>query len=960
MTAAEELHPGHLVGSRYRVEGVVDRGGMGVVYSAIDEQLRRPVALKLLSAETQADADRLRRFGKEALTLSALNHPHIVTVYEVGQAGDTPFIAMELVDGHTLGTRLRVGPLPLREALEVGVQVARALAAAHAKGIVHRDIKPDNLMLRADGYVKVLDFGIAELRPQPAPGESILARATSGDATLVVAGTPAYMSPEQIAGAPADARSDLFSLGVTLCEALTGSNPFERPGMLDTLTTITHTPSPAEPALVPLPKQLRTILRRLLQKNPADRYANATALATDLQAMIRALDGGPGRIKRWQVAAAALALFAATAAAVTEYRLAEQRRWAREQAIPQIASLTKQERYARAWPLIETAEHYLAGDPALEQVVAAATRTVSIQSSPPGATIEIKDYSDPSEPWLALGVTPLTNVRIPTGYLRFRVSKAGLPETVTAPFFAATVGFDLVRAAKAPARMVPVDGGPWGDYSAFLGVIGASLPPFFIDRYEVTNREYQSFVDQGGYANPAYWKQPFVREGRTLTFGEAMAVFRDSTGRAGPATWEGGHYPEGKADYPVTGVSWFEAAAYAEFAGKTLPVVAQFGKTAPNALDRFISPLSNNGEEIAPAGKFDGLGPYGTYDLVGNVREWYWNSAGTDLRFLLGRLPSSYAPEALSPFDRSTLNGFRCVVNEMPLPEAARAPITLLKRDFSKVKPVGDDVFAAYRTMYTYDKTPLDAVVEPAPDASESWTREKITFNTAYGRERMAAYLFKPARMRPPYQTIVFFPSARVNRLPDSRNLGDVDFLDYVVKSGRAVLYPIYQYLYERQQGVPPNPGPTLGRDVLIAWSKDLGRSIDYLESRPDIDTRHFGYLGVSQGAADGVILAALEDRLKAVVLLDGGFFQHEHPVPGTDQVDFAPRMTKPALMVNGRYDWTFPLQSSQTPMFEMLGTPAADKRHVVFDTPHDVRFRRDDLVREVLAWYDKYLGKVE
>jgi dienelactone hydrolase len=406
-------------------------------------------------------------------------------------------------------------------------------------------------------------------------------------------------------------------------------------------------------------------------------------------------------------------------------------------------------------------------------------------------------------------------------------------------------------------------------------------------------------------------------------------------------------------------VSWFEAAAYAEFAGRSLPVIAQFGKTTPNVVDRYVGPLSNGSESIARVGQFQGLGPYGTYDMVGNVREWYWNGAGQGRRFLLGRLASSYGPEALSPFDRSRLNGFRCVVNEGPMPEDARAPRALIKRDFSKVRPATDDVFAIYRNMYVYDKTPLDAVVEAVADPSEDWSREKITFNTAYGHERMWAYLFLPKRARPPYQVVVFFPSARINGLPDSTKLGDLTFMDYVVKSGRAVVYPVYQYQYERAANAPRQMGPTFGRDVMIAWSKDLGRTIDYLETRSDIDAERIGYLGVSLGSGYGVILAALEDRIKAVVLLDGGYFQTPDPLPGTDQVDFAPRLKKPVLMVNGRYDWTFPLADAQAPLFDMLGTPSADKRHVVFDTPHDVRLRRDELVKEVLAWYDRYLGTV-
>jgi dienelactone hydrolase len=187
-----------------------------------------------------------------------------------------------------------------------------------------------------------------------------------------------------------------------------------------------------------------------------------------------------------------------------------------------------------------------------------------------------------------------------------------------------------------------------------------------------------------------------------------------------------------------------------------------------------------------------------------------------------------------------------------------------------------------------------------------------------------------------------------------------MNFVDYVIKSGRAVIYPVYQKLYERRAAVVTLPGPTLQRQVLVDWRKDVGRSIDYLETRDDIDKTRIGYLGVSQGSAYGVVLTALEDRFKAVVFLDGGMFQQTSGLAGLDQVDFAPRLTKPVLMVNGRYDATFPYDSAQLPFFRMLGTAAADKRHVVFDTPHDVRLRRTDLVREVLDWYDKYLGRVQ
>jgi pimeloyl-ACP methyl ester carboxylesterase len=203
------------------------------------------------------------------------------------------------------------------------------------------------------------------------------------------------------------------------------------------------------------------------------------------------------------------------------------------------------------------------------------------------------------------------------------------------------------------------------------------------------------------------------------------------------------------------------------------------------------------------------------------------------------------------------------------------------------------------------------------------------------------------------------FPSARVLFVPSTETLGDINFFDYIVQSGRAVLYPVYKGTYERQDKLVL-PGTSNQLEHFTERFKDLGRSIDYLATRPDIDSGKLAYLGVSMGTAEGVIYTALiQDRLRTAVFLDGGFFLYRPPV-GADQFDFAPRLKMPVLMVNGRYDYVFPVDKSQTPMFQMLGTPEADKRHVVLDTPHDVSQRRPELVKVVLAWLDKYLGRVD
>jgi formylglycine-generating enzyme required for sulfatase activity/dienelactone hydrolase len=957
---------GQIIADRYRVAGLIGEGGMGVVYRATDEQLRRTIAIKILPLASAADADRLRRFKSEIRALSALNHPHIVSIYEIGQAGETPFFVMELVEGQTLRERLGAGPLPLREALDVTSQLARGLSAAHDKGLVHRDIKPGNVMIRPDGYVKVLDFGIALLRA-PADDASITTTALLETMPGRIVGTPAYMAPEQIDGGIVDARTDIFALGTLLCEALTGKNPFARSTLIDVAAAMQQATSSAEPLLADLPADVRAIVLKSLQRDRAARYASATELAADLRQALanceeRERPRAPIRSAlRGRVAVGMIAVVAAAAAGGWwMYRKAERRHWVHEQAVPEIARLVDNHQTVRAFALLRTAEEILPRDPEVVGAELKAVRIASVVSSPPGATVQVQDYASPDTDWLTIGATPLNHVRLPAGYLKWKVSKAGVGESITAPLPADTQTFDLQRLATAPAGMVPVNGTVWGGILAFLGALGPiKLPPYFIDRYEVTNREYQKFVDAGGYTNSAFWTQPFADGARTLTWSDAINRFRDVTGRPGPASWTAGHYPDGKADFPVTGVSWFEAAAYAQFAGKSLPVIAQGYNVEPTEADQFVLPLSNMSVGLAPAGRFRGLGPYGTYDMIGNAREWYWNADVTGLRYTLGRQPGSYGPEALPPFDRSALNGFRCVTNTAPLSEDASAARPLFHRNFAATAPANDQVFRLYRNMYAYDRSPLEAMVDPQRSSTEDWTREKVTLRTAYGNQRMAVYLFLPKRSRPPFQTVVFFPSARVNFEPSSADLGDLSFMDYVVQSGRAVVYPVYESLYERRTDVPTIPGPTVARQLIIDWSKDLGRSIDYLETRPDIDHDHLGYLGVSQGSAYGVILVALEPRLKTAIFLDGGYFQFEHPIAGLDQVDFAPRLTQPVLMVNGRYDATFPYETAQLPMFRMLGTPAADKRHVVFDTPHDVRLKRPDMVREVLGWLDNYLGRV-
>src|ERR1051325_2606643 len=286
-----ELRSGQSIGS-YEVLSFLSRGGMGEVYLAEDKRLGRKVALKLLPASFTTDADRLRRFEQEARAASALNHPNIITIYEIREAAGSHVIATEFVEGETLRQRLSHSPLTLSEALNVALQVADALSAAHKAGIIHRDIKPENIMLRPDGYVKVLDFGLATLSEQASPAvaaeaPTIQVRTGSG----IVIGTAGYMSPEQARGLAVDSRSDIFSLGAVMYEMIAGRKPFQGDTPSDTLASILKTePPPLSRVARGVPPELARIVTKALRKDREERYQVVKDLWLDLKALKQELE----------------------------------------------------------------------------------------------------------------------------------------------------------------------------------------------------------------------------------------------------------------------------------------------------------------------------------------------------------------------------------------------------------------------------------------------------------------------------------------------------------------------------------------------------------------------------------------------------------------------------------------------------------------------------------------------
>ncbi|MHC4573034.1 MAG: protein kinase domain-containing protein [Planctomycetota bacterium] len=978
----------------FRIEGELGRGGMGVVYMAHDTDLDRPVALKSLPAELTKDARALSRLQHEARVLASLNHPNIATIYEKVERTEVGcYLVLEYVPGETLGERISRGKLNLKEALRIGLQIADTLSAAHSKDIVHHDLNPKNIKITPDGSVKILDFGLAKSTGRPAHDRDF--NTSRGGA---VVGTPPYMSPEKLRGDATDHRGDIWSFGCLLYEMLSGVRPFPGASTSAVLTAVVIADPDLERVPPEAPAAVREVIGKCLERNPEKRYQSAGELLQDLSDSLSALTAPADDLKalsrflkRPYVAfPLALAVLGLCTFALWFSHRTVKLRWARSKALPEIARLIEQDKYFEAFTLAREAEKYMPNDPMLLELWPRMSRDCFVTTAPTGADIFLSGYSAVDTQWEHLGRSPLGTVRVPLGMCRWRIEKGGFGtlEIVRANWPSAPWGrpgagpvarlnFALHREGSAPSGMVWI---PPSQLESRLWPLRffarISAPAYSIDKYEVTNRQFKDFVEKGGYRNPKYWEElRFVRGGRGLSWAQAMSEFCDSTGQPGPSTWEEGTYAKGQGDYPVSGVSWFEASAYAKFRGKCLPTVYHWIKAAvadddPSQIIRF----SNFGDGPAPAGNHKGMGQFGLYDAAGNVREWCYNATDDSKgsRYCLGGAWGEPAymfvcAEARCPWDRNQANGFRCVQytgGREAVPQAAFGPIDRNTRDFAQFTPVSDDTFQSYiQNLYEYDRTELHAVIESLDESSEHWRLEKVTFDAAYSKERVIAYLFLPRGIDSPYQTVVFFPGAGVIHQHSSEELRYGPVIVSVIRSGRALVYPIYKGTYERRTediiGLREAPITISYRDWTVQLSKDLRRSIDYLETRDDIDIGKLAYFGLSWGAALGPIMMATEDRFKAGIFLIGGLYSGERH-PAADAANFAPRVKVPTLMINGRDDYFFPYEMSQKPLFNLLGTPLGKKRHIVYPGGHSATWEyRPKCQKNILDWLDHYLGPV-
>jgi dienelactone hydrolase len=635
-------------------------------------------------------------------------------------------------------------------------------------------------------------------------------------------------------------------------------------------------------------------------------------------------------------------------------------RWAKDVASPEIEQFINNGNTSAAYNLFQKAEKYLPKGPKLKELSSLTTSKLTFLTDPPGADVYIREYSDTSGQWTKLGRTPLDSAKIP-GSSFWQISASYLTK-LEKP------GYENVLAVVSTTedtlfRKLFKD----GEISSGMVYVENNYG-FFIDRYEVTNKQYKEFIDKGGYSNPDYWKNQFKKDGKIINWNEAIALFVDNTGRPGPATWEAGYFPDGQDNYPVSGISWYEAAAYAEYAGKGLPAAAHWESAAKwfYRSDSKIVPMSNfNRKGPDQVGKYKGVTMFGAYDMAGNVREWCWNEtpvgriirggAWNDATYMykyLSQLPS---------FDRSPKNGFRCVkyFDKEKIPESVFQQITYNEGEhYIRKQPVPDNIFSIYKNQFQYDSTDLKSIIENKERSSDGWITEKISFNAAYGNERMIAYLFLPENASPPFQTLIYFPgSGALSEKDLVKNIDTKWLIEYLIKSGRAVMCPVYTGTFDRMdKQVPDSWSGHQYNDWVIKLVKDFRRSVDYLETRPDIDRRKLGYYGFSWGGNMGGIIPAVEDRLKVNIIIIGGLL--EGVLPETDHINYLPRIKIPTLMLNGKYDFVFPYDKAVLPFYNLLGTPEKNKRIVVYETDHYVP--KNEMIKETLSWLDRYLGPVK
>jgi len=650
--------------------------------------------------------------------------------------------------------------------------------------------------------------------------------------------------------------------------------------------------------------------------------------------------------------------------------------WLANEALPRIDEALNLTDWESAFALVTEVEQRFPEYRELEWLWARVSWETSIPSEPPGARVFLRAYGREGG-WKDLGTTPLQNIRIPFGLSEIRIELDGyhtLHRTLGGDHFngstlagGAIFSDGLLVGPETyvldPVDAIPADKVRVSGWTFATSDGGLPLDSFLLGRHEVTNREFKAFIDANGYQRPEFW-DPIVIDDRLVPWAEAMTEFLDLTGRPGPGTWLAGDYPDGEGDMPVSGVSWYEARAYARFVGDELPTAHHWQQALATSTFPWLLSLSNfsrNGPR--PVTESRALSYSGAFDMAGNVREWTENAIGDERIILGGNWNDPYyiageVDTSAPPWDRSPGNGFRLARTWDPpeVHEIVAAPFVTRSTAASTkaIEPVDDEIYAAYSRVFDYDRTPLNALVE-STDQTRVWTRERITFDSAYNEDRVIVHLYLPTSGSAPFQTVVYWSGW------DTFRMDDVDFyftrqIDFLVRNGRAVAFPVLPGTFERRVGdirVRPDFGTAAWRDNTIDSVRDIRRTIDYLETRDDIDDSSLAYFGYSWGGVNAPVMLAQEDRFRTAII-DIGLMPAMPATPEVDPAHSLPRIRVPTLLLSGEFDAMVQRADAER-FFDLIGVAPDLKKHVIALGGHYIP--RDVLMRESLDWLDAYLG---
>ena len=601
-----------------------------------------------------------------------------------------------------------------------------------------------------------------------------------------------------------------------------------------------------------------------------------------------------------------------------------------------------------------------------------------IKTQQDGVSISWRAYASNDE-WRLIGRSPIQPLRLPRGILQFKLEKEGYETSYftssnpSLKLYNSPVEFgwslepiNIQPQGSIPPGMTYIQGGNFIPALTGAGVDPVYLHPFYIDKFEVTNKDFKGFMDAGGYSNSQYWvEMDFIQDGVSLSFEQAQEIMIDSTGMTGPAGWEVGTYLQGTENKPVTGISWYEALAYARYKGNILPPMYHWAKAAFPP-DEIISPISPkllktsnfSREKIEDIGR--GEGAYGTFDMAGNAKEWVWNIFGGRGLTLGGAFDEpTYLASQTSPqprMDRSLKNGFRTarLINPRDLNPFGDPIETQAPKDLSFYKPMNDEVFKVYSRSFEVDSSKPKSKVIYVDDSHPIWIKERISIEVGYNEEMMDMLIFKPKNSFGPSSPVVIHPGSNYYSTPpeiDDINPGEFS-LDFLIKSGKTLVWPAWKGSLNRMPATRSGGDRMRDfRNLYIAWVSDTDKTLDYLETRNDIDTDNIFYLGMSYGALFNTHTLLFENRYKGAILYVGGVFPTYPPL--VDGINHMPRIDTPFLMLNGEQDYLVP-KSAAMYFYQSTGTPEKDKKIVFYDSGH-WPLPRNQMIKETLDFIKKY-----